>query len=528
MKDLRERLGEIMKQMEAWKMLWKIDDETPGSFHEFLWGSQGQDQIQMSLMRISRSAQRIRRIIASQFEEGKDSTKFDKLQRIFQSHKRLRMERVRLAELHVHLKELAEAVDSLVAISQMRYLSAHQAPKETSRQSGSTTSLKNILMTRTHSQELYRCCHSSSPLSIYLHMDLFEDQHDSTFPNSDAKSSQPQDKLQYHLFIERSSMMPFTDFIVEGLEENYVNQLPKEEVDDIRQIQSIYEVLAISSTLTDAISKPHQAPIFSFHNSETDKTTYFYLRKPLTNLVLYGPPKNLGKFLTEVQYKPFYDSNHLLLDARYDLAFKIVKCGLYLLGTPWLSDLSSFGLLRATTSDKDDLYLLPVRTSDAPAESPWSQSLSTIDSQIFRIGILLIEIALETPLEPTELVNDNSPFLFKVTRQAAAEMGPDYGGAVRYCLERRHQLSLDDGDSDRLADRLALFHKNVYTPYAYSFKLSLRQLIIWQNRKFTSYIASNPFVGLIALILVQIALLSHSQKTLSHVCRVKGEVIFSR
>ena len=114
------------------------------------------------------------------------------------------------------------------------------------------------------------------------------------------------------------------------------------------------------------------------------------------------------------------------------LAFKIVECGLWLLGTPWLSNLRGENLLEVTLpSRKNPVYVLPTRTIKLhDIEDEMMHWLSSSD-QISSIGTLLIEIALEKPfsIRPRARSFDFETALGETVTEVEKRMGRRYGRA---------------------------------------------------------------------------------------------------
>jgi hypothetical protein len=121
---------------------------------------------------------------------------------------------------------------------------------------------------------------------------------------------------------------------------------------------------------------------------------------------------------------------------------------LFLLGTPWLSHLSSSTLQRLKTSKVDYQYTLHVEgTAKIKQNNVSTEMLER--SQIFQIGVLLIEIALESTLssnEPMDLqVESKIPVVEK-------SMGMLYKQACEFCLNNTerdpHMAPAEDLASD--------------------------------------------------------------------------------
>lgn len=113
-------------------------------------------------------------------------------------------------------------------------------------------------------------------------------------------------------------------------------------------------------------------------------------------------------------------------------AFKLVEAGLFLLGTPWFSALESRNLRK-----HDDFVGLILRTPTISLTKLVSSDPKALDetSQLFRLGILLVEIALATTdaTPSTEQVEDDPKTINKLVRVEKA-MGAQYFRATAFCL----------------------------------------------------------------------------------------------
>jgi len=126
--------------------------------------------------------------------------------------------------------------------------------------------------------------------------------------------------------------------------------------------------------------------------------------------------------------------NRLPLLEKFQLAYKIVECGLFLIGTPWLSHLSSDTLRRIVTPDVQRHYVLRIRNSELPKRKVASKAVM-VGTQIHQIGILLVEIALDRPSFSTEseglkIGPDTIPYVER-------SMGQTYKQACEFCLTQR-------------------------------------------------------------------------------------------
>lgn len=130
-----------------------------------------------------------------------------------------------------------------------------------------------------------------------------------------------------------------------------------------------------------------------------------------------------------------YSSTHGFKATRLELAFKIVEFGFFLLGTPWLSDLSS-KTVRMWSSDGRQRFMLDIQPLDFTDLLLDDHEALLESSQLFRIGLLLMEIALDKQIDPSLLSSDKMHYVHLLFEVEQA-MGPEYCRATAFCLQRQ-------------------------------------------------------------------------------------------
>lgn len=84
--------------------------------------------------------------------------------------------------------------------------------------------------------------------------------------------------------------------------------------------------------------------------------------------------------------------------AKMELAFKIVECSLFLLGSPLFQRLSSKHIRRFSSGQSTQPTFI-LRTAKQPPRELMLACVGLEEiSQLFRLGLLLMQIALETPV----------------------------------------------------------------------------------------------------------------------------------
>jgi len=175
--------------------------------------------------------------------------------------------------------------------------------------------------------------------------------------------------------------------------------------------------------------------------------SFFKVTLPAKSVDIVVKSEVLAAILENLQRRRLLDvADRLPLVEKIRLAYKIVECGLFLLGTPWLSYLNSGSLRRLVTPDFQHRYVLHVQSSEKPDEKPLSEVL-LVRAQIFQIGVLLVEIALDRPsysagMEDLKFGSSTIPYVER-------SMGHYYKQACEFCLTKKDDdgFLLDQKDS---------------------------------------------------------------------------------
>ncbi|KAH7307945.1 hypothetical protein BKA65DRAFT_601806 [Rhexocercosporidium sp. MPI-PUGE-AT-0058] len=172
---------------------------------------------------------------------------------------------------------------------------------------------------------------------------------------------------------------------------------------------------------------------------------------------------------------------------RIKLAFKIVECGLFLSGTPWLTDLKSKQIQRSRRGiDYNRHFLLETSALKTDFDDSHFRDFA---AHVFAIGILLTEIGTgrlvhEIPrrsktlgqglsLYAAQTDPPSNPIMFSDARinelLVEATMGDDYANAVKVCLESKESWRQVAGHaagvrSDVYKKVLAEYYLEVYLP----------------------------------------------------------------
>jgi hypothetical protein len=320
-----------------------------------------------------------------------------------------------------------------------------------------------LMQKRAQSTALYHYC-STRELDFDLEIDLVSADSDCKSPPSLA--NRLGSRLCYHLFTASSiNSVILNDLLVVPLEQP--------EVEGVRQDQIVCtEKDSKSADLAMIASK---SQILCVRDGQTASQSFFQVSLPVNSVNINVESEVLAAVLEKLQRRRLLDvADRLPLVEKIRLAYKIVECGLFLLGTPWLSHLNSENLRRIVMPDFQRRYVLHVQSSEKPNEKPPSQAL-LVRAQIFQIGVLLVEIALDRPscsagMEDLEFGSSIIPYVER-------SMGHRYKQACEFCLTRKEDdgLFLDQKDASgsdgllKLSDSswmLRQYYAEVFVRYA--------------------------------------------------------------
>lgn len=257
-------------------------------------------------------------------------------------------------------------------------------------------------------------------------------------------------KLHYHILIP----WPEREARLEVLVEAPV-QSSDQRIDGLNQRSS--EHISHSSSpiqnFKDACMLVQSQKYCDFQASLESTPNTFRLTSPSEPIQsLSHKQMHLARLLDLIQTKTSFESHeHFPLSERLDLAYNIVECGLLLLGTSWLSNLSSKKIQRISRTDREQRRRFILETGDFTNED-----LASVEPQIFNVGVLLTEIAIGQPVlrikkyettSGSELhlvmasllnfsLNSRSLPANQVVDRVNKSMGQRYSRAVEFCLQQ--------------------------------------------------------------------------------------------
>lgn len=399
------------EKFKIWNERWLGEKNQRDSSSKALWGAEGWQNVQRMLQKILQISQQIESALKD-IKISADSNP--------QSKWKLALLRVKkrpepsIDELKKLVEQFNRAVDTIWLYSDAAFDALHGvlAPPI-------HDLLESALQSRSGSLQLYKlCCNESTDCSLELNLR----------PKPDLKAGLHEYDGSSHLYYRLFARTP-----------NSSKQLRKLEVEYLPGTGTVH---AKPSDVLDRKDSGFQLFKSSLNDESTtiplegEGTSFSSLRIKMQSLEyvkLNSEPKSLISVFEDLKReKVLYYQERFSVGAKIELAYKIVESSFFLLGTPWLSMLNSQNVLRVQdTEQKRPNFVLEVQSIglvDMLLDD--SEALSET-KQLFSIGVLLMEIALDTKVaSPTiNLLNE-----LPLVEQA---MGAQYCKATAFCLQHR-------------------------------------------------------------------------------------------
>lgn len=454
-RQVTRSLETSVQKLQIWQKTWLDSNIDTVKTSTALWGSHGLTKIQTLLHAVSKTAQEIKVAVGKLYKikyqpsfsddekpqpsrhNSFGSKHQSRWKRAFQKIREKKspgiiIERPTVLELAT---ELSSSIDELWTYSEVAFNSLH-ARRAIDTPGGNSVGdlLANAIRTRAASIALYRAC-SKTTRDCSLEVNLFSA---GTQPRigGTASSGFPT-SLFYHLSTQvddsSSEVRHMTIESVLGPGSPVVGN------DEIVEYENpdLTVFARQTASKTGIIIRPKTAHTGS----------YFRVVEMPANVRLRPETPDLARNLAETLYKwkvssTINSAQTLPFTARIELAFKVVECALYLLGTPWLASLNSKRLRRMDIKEGRRPLVLEVQTLDLEELFFEDAEALTESSQLFRIGVLLVEIALSNPEHsaPTE-IQELDLRTSKMLTLVQQSMGAQYCKATAFCLRDRRSTS---------------------------------------------------------------------------------------
>ena len=414
-----------LQKFRAWQKKWSGDKKYPDAYGQALWGVKGWTHIRRMLDGIEETSRSLADYLDGlrKTEENNPRSRWKKAVKAIQTKKGPSLEMQKLQELST---TLTRAVDELWIYSETVFESLHPVSSLDSMVPESDRLLRNALRSRPCSLELYYHC-LLSKLHCSLEMDLFDSAKAPSMP-SEAPPS-----VTYHLVAQ--SCEARGDFKQMAIESVETSATEKPETDGM-SVQKMENLQLFQST------GEHGTTLFRVAARGSAQFTYFRIpQKNNRSMTLDSGPESLANLLNRRQSANFSMQEHLSVGVKVELAYKVVECGFFLLGTPWFASLSSKNLLRLKKSKRTHYsFCLETQTLDLDDLLYDDPGALAETSQLLRLGVLLMEIALGKPLGKPNIYTRSDETGQEADRirnlpLVEQNMGAQYCRATAFCLQ---------------------------------------------------------------------------------------------
>ena len=323
--------------------------------------------------------------------------------------------------------ELGQAIERLWIHSEIVFESLHGTPARNRGSPARDREISRSISVRHGAVALYQACYRSTT-QCELDLDLLRDR--SMPPDPQTTPYPASDTSIFYQINVRSKTNPkleMWDITAESLDGP--------------------EAAAVSPTV-----KVHQEPDLSVFETSPPSSSYtigiqpsysgenYYFRVTAAHTVADSLSKNESLALplkSETIPTELGSPQYLTLMAKIDLAYNLIQCGFYLLGTPWLACLSSKSLRINVTKDRK-VCVLDITTMPLDFHFLLDRDGLSESSQLLQIGMILIDIALDShnTSDPARL---DDPHLYASKRLPLVHeaIGSNYYRACAFCVQDR-------------------------------------------------------------------------------------------
>lgn len=414
MKNLELDLQVGSEKFKIWNERWLGQKDQQDSGCKALWGAEGWEMVQRLLQRILQLTQQIE-LVLKDIKVPADSH--------LQSRWKVALLRLRkspepsINELKRLVKDFNHAIDAIWLHSDAAFDALHGvvAPQC----APIHDLIGSVLQSRSGSLQLYNlCCNESTDYSLELNLR----------PKSDLTGRLHEHDRSSHLYYRLFARTPNNSMQLRKLEVEYlpatgsVRAKPSDVLDHKDSGFQLFE----SSPHDESIIVPVEGEGTSFSSLQIQKQALEYVE-------INSETKSLISMFEGMKGKKgLYNKERFSVGAKIELAYKIVESSFFLLGTPWLLMLNSQNLLKLQHTEHDrPTFVLETQTIgrvDILLDD--SEALSET-KQLFSIGVLLMEIALDRKVVP--LITN----LFEELPLVEQAMGAQYCKATAFCLQHR-------------------------------------------------------------------------------------------
>lgn len=420
-----------LQKLQVWQSTWYGDEKHQDVSAEALWGVKGWAHIRRMLDAIIETSKSISNYLEAlkEIEESKPRSKWKKAFKAIQAKQGPSS---RMQQLREWSTALTRTVDELWIYSETVFDSIHGILSIESKAPERDRLLYTALRSRPSSLELYSRC-STSTLNCSLEMDIlnsgFSDQ---TLPSAPSETFH---SIFYHLIAQSpEGYGEFQKMTIESVETPTL-LTPETTTETGRVVFQKMESLRLFKPTAG-----HETVHIKVAARGSAQPSYLRIPHGSIQLVnLKSSPETLATVLDRLRLADLSTKEHLSTGAKVELAYKVIECGFFFLGTPWFASLSSKNLLRLKNTKKEhQSFCLKTQTLDLEDLLCDDPGALAETSQLFRLGILLMEIALDEP-DMDSGSDDAAQEVNRISKLPLVEqsMGTQYCRATAFCFQYR-------------------------------------------------------------------------------------------
>lgn len=424
---IERELSLSIDKFTVWQENWTGQVHGASIPAKLLWGPQGWAKIQILLENIANTSGDIKRLLRDVQENQESQPRLRWRRAVELISKKPRA--VRHQKLQDLARSLNSGVDALWIYSETAFDSLHGLLAFEPKPTGRDTLLRSALRSRDGSLKLYSLCLAQTE-DCNLEMDLLDGGlawKELSYRGRDTLS------LCYRLVTEPREK-ELQKLLVRDVEEF---EMSPDELNNITEPSGL-ELQIFKPHPGSKIVKVPQLGLGSPHCLRIPQDRSETVR-------LDSEPESLAKILEDMEVTSYLSTKEGFdTEAKVDLAFQVIECGFFLLGTPWFSSLSSRNLRRLKSMQRRPqnfmLRTQALNLKDLVSDDPGALAET---SQLFRLGVLLTEIALETPDVQSQSGSwEHDPSRLNRLPLVEKAMGAQYCKATAFCLQYREDRFL--------------------------------------------------------------------------------------
>ncbi|KAE9366241.1 hypothetical protein N431DRAFT_472790 [Stipitochalara longipes BDJ] len=427
------------ERLDNWTKKWKVDSNRPESFYLKIWGNSGFSAVQDRLLQISMQTSQIATQCSKDTERtGKGDTIGRKkdLQKLLGRNAALKdmLQKKKkeaipadTSNLGLDIAMLSSRIDELYTISSMAFNSTRRSvPLSLDNSDDTQNSLALFSKNGTaESLDLLPICKSLNGL-VFLDMNLLGGTHNIT-------SALSKSHLKFNVSHRAQHNKPWED------SDEYLTtsgtladkEFVRHDIDMTgRRMCSECKVqlgsLPIAQEALQNMSHTSSKAVLSLQRTEDSSSGHYHCFEVSARGRSAKAPVPLARYLNESHT----GQPQLSRSAKINLALQLLQSGFFLLNTPWFSNLNDKTLMVLDNGQ----YSLEKKPVDLETGVEAGDAITITTSSLFRLGVLLVEIAVGESLDNSSDDLEATPI--QKLPSVARNMGVQYRDAAAFCLQR--------------------------------------------------------------------------------------------